>query len=326
MQKNHTMKPKISVIICERNSEKFIEECIASVISQSFRDFELIIIDDFSTDKTKEKINKLKEKHEMNLIELKKHSGISFARNTGIKNSKGEFVAFLDSDAMAGKNWLQELLEAFDEKAASVGGPNILPENTGEKEKIFDELLEFISRIGSDYIKKSSKITEVKHNPGCNSMYRKKTLEEINGFNEKLSSNEDPELDFRIKKKGYKIKFNPNAVVYHHRKNSAKKIFNQAFWFGLGRMQAIKVNFRMIEWFRTVPAISIIIILLLFFFGVYSGKFELIVYFSFFLVLVLIMISLAAMIKYKRISLHYFIFLFSWFFGYGFGMIKGVFK
>jgi len=321
------MEPKISVIVCERNSEKFIEECINSVMNQSYHDFKLIVVDDFSTDKTKEKIKKIKEKYSIKLIELKRHSGISKARNAGIKNASGEIIAFIDADAAAEKNWLEEILNGFtDEKTVSVGGPNLVPKNAGKNEKIFDELLGLISGVGSGYAKNQEKITEVKHNPSCNSAYRKKILDKMNGFNESLSSNEDPELDFRLAKKGYKIKFNPKAVVWHHRKDSSGKIFSQAFWFGLGRMQAIKIHFEMADWFRLVPFFSLLLTVILFFFGFYSEKFEFFFYFVFLLFLSMLLISFIAVVKFRRLSLRYFLFLLSWFFGYGLGMIKGVFR
>ncbi|MFH1663863.1 MAG: glycosyltransferase [archaeon] len=319
------MEPEISVVICERNSEKFIEECIESVMQQK-TEFELIVVDDFSADKTKEKIRKLQEKYSINLIELKQHQGISRARNTGIKASKGKFIAFIDSDCVAGKNWLQELKKSFDEETVSVGGPNIVPENAGKKEKIFDELLSLLSGFGSDYVKNTEKITEASHNPSCNSMYLKKILQEMNGFNEKLSSNEDPEIDFRIKKAGKKIMFTPKAVVFHHRKDSFKKIFSQAFWFGLGRMQAIKIHPEMAEYFRLIPLAAILSMLLLLFYGILSGKTGLIFYFVSAVFFVLALISLAAVIKNRRFSFYYFFFLIAWFFGYGFGMLKGVVK
>ncbi len=317
------MNPKISVVVCERNSEKFIEKCIASIFEQN-ADFELIVVDDYSTDSTKKILEK--DSHNFKLIELRKHKGISRARNIGIEETKGEFIAFIDADCVAEKNWLSELLKGFDkENTVSVGGPNLTPKKAEKKEKIFGELLELISGIGSSYVKETEKITEVKHNPSCNSMYRKKTLKEIKGFNEKLLSNEDPELDFRIQKTGKEIKFNPKAIVYHHRKDSEKKIFKQAFWFGLGRMQAIKLHSGMLEWFRIAPFISITAMVLLLVYGIFNG-FQLFFYFVLILFMELALISFIAMIKYKKVSLRYFTFLLSWFFGYGFGTIKGVFK
>ncbi len=341
--------PKISVIICQRNSEKFIEKCINSVIQQDFKDFELIIVDDYSTDNTKRKIkeiiNELKEKETKNseektkklnsekslaqkkqikLIELPFHSGISKARNSGIKNSSGKIIAFIDSDAFPKKNWLKELLNGFQENVVSVGGPNLVPIDSGKNEKIFDEVLELISVFGSNYVKNSDKIIEVKHNPSCNSAYTKKILEEMKGFNETLSSNEDPELDFRIKKTGKKIVFNPKAVVYHHRKDSVSKIFRQAFWFGKGRIQVIKIHSELAECFRIIPSMSILALINLFFYGLIVSELKWFFYFIFLLFSVLILISFIAVIKFKRFSIKYFLFLTAWFFGYGFGMLRGI--
>ncbi len=321
------MKSKISVIIATRNSERFIGECIESIMNQDYRNFELIVVDDFSVDSTKKKIKLMQKNYPVKLIELKQHSGISKARNNGIKIAQGELIAFTDDDIIATKSWLTELIKGFtDNKTVSVGGPNLVPKNASEKEKTVDEILGFISGIGSSYIKKSDKIIEVKHNPSCNSIYTKEILEKINGFNENLSSNEDAELDYKIRKAGFKIKFNPKAIVFHHRKDSAKKLFNQAFWFALGRMQAIKIHIGMADWFRIVPSISILTSSILLVFGFYSMNFELFFYFISALFFLLLLISITAMLKYKKICFDYFVFVVSWFFGYGFGMLKGVIK
>ncbi len=319
------MKPKISVIIGEKNSQEFIKECITAVMNQDFKDFELIVVDDYSNDSTKQKIRELQKKHSFKLIELKKHSGISKARNTGIKEALGEFIAFTDADCIPEKKWLNELMNGFNEKTVSVGGPNLVPKHGDKNQKIFDELLQLIACIGSNYVKHSDKIIETHHNPSCNSVYRKNILMKMNGFNEKLSSNEDAELDFRIKKQQKKIRFNPKAIVFHHRKNSIKKIFFQAFWFGLGRMQAIKMHSGMADWFRIIPLITVSFIALLFFAGIFFG-FQFFLYFLTALFLVFALISFTAVIKFKRFTIKYFVFLVSWFFGYGSGMLKGVFK
>ena len=91
--------PLISVIITSFNSEKFIEKSITSVMNQTFNNFELIVVDDCSKDKTIKILNILKKKFSFKTISLKKNSGTpGKPRNIGIKNCKGKLVAFLDAD------------------------------------------------------------------------------------------------------------------------------------------------------------------------------------------------------------------------------------
>jgi len=93
------MKPKVSVIIPTRNRANLLSRAIKSVLNQTFRNFELIIVDDESTDNTKKVVKNFQKKDSrIKYIFLKNHKGVARARNTGIKNSKGEYIAFLDDD------------------------------------------------------------------------------------------------------------------------------------------------------------------------------------------------------------------------------------
>ena len=99
--------PLVSIITPLFNSEKFISETIESVLSQTYKKWELIIVNDNSTDKSVEIINKFIEDERIKIIHLKNNFGPAYTRNIGIENSIGEFIAFLDSDDL----WLNNKLE-----------------------------------------------------------------------------------------------------------------------------------------------------------------------------------------------------------------------
>lgn len=103
--------PKVSVIIPTYNREDFIEETIQSVLDQTYKDFEIIVVDDGSTDNTKKKLEKFNSK--IKLIE-QKNSERAVSRNNGIKNAQGEYIAFLDSDDLWFKNKLEKQVEVLD--------------------------------------------------------------------------------------------------------------------------------------------------------------------------------------------------------------------
>ena len=88
---------KVSVIIPVHNSEKYVLECINSVINQTYKNLEIIIVDDESTDNSLNIIKSIKDKR-IKLIELEKNSGAAIARNKGIEASTGDYICFLDSD------------------------------------------------------------------------------------------------------------------------------------------------------------------------------------------------------------------------------------
>ena len=101
---------EISIIIPIFNSEKYIEECIQSILHQSFQDFELILIDDGSTDSSYS-ICKSYEKSDPRIHLLsKKNGGVSSARNMGLKFANGKFIAFIDSDDYIAPNYFEVLL------------------------------------------------------------------------------------------------------------------------------------------------------------------------------------------------------------------------
>ena len=97
--------PKISVVIPMYNKENFIKETLDSVLQQTFTDFEVIIVNDCSTDNSGKVILECKDKR-IKTIEHKTNKGLSAARNTGILNSKSDYIAFLDADDTWNENYL----------------------------------------------------------------------------------------------------------------------------------------------------------------------------------------------------------------------------
>ena len=91
------MVPKISIIMPNFNSEKFIKSTLRSIINQTFRQWELIIVDDNSNKNTIKILKNLKNK-KIKVIFLKKNKGAGYCRNLAIKNSSGKYLAFIDSD------------------------------------------------------------------------------------------------------------------------------------------------------------------------------------------------------------------------------------
>lgn len=102
----------ISVIMPLYNNEKYVIEAIQSVINQTYTEWELLIINDASTDNSKNVVQDFlhqKKDNRIIFIDLKENKGVSFARNLGMKKSKGEYISFLDSDDLWDKNLLNEL-------------------------------------------------------------------------------------------------------------------------------------------------------------------------------------------------------------------------
>lgn len=106
-------QPKISVIVPVYNVEKYLRRCIDSILEQTFTDFEVLLIDDGSTDTSGNICDEYAEKDERVRVFHKKNGGVSSARNIGLDNARGEWICFADSDDYVGKNWLKKFSNNF---------------------------------------------------------------------------------------------------------------------------------------------------------------------------------------------------------------------
>ena len=111
----------ISVIIPLYNSQKFIGKCIESLLNQTHKNCEIIVIDDASTDGSLKVVQALAEKDQrIKVFSGEKYSGVSAVRNVGLSNAKGDYVCFVDSDDYVSKYFLQSLLNSLKDTGADV--------------------------------------------------------------------------------------------------------------------------------------------------------------------------------------------------------------
>lgn len=125
-----SIKNMVSVIIPMYNRQEYIEECISSVLSQTYKSLEIILIDDGSTDRTVEICNELKDKFSNIRLALINHAGVSAARNKGIDLSRGKYLFFLDSDDIIHPRLIETLVTGLVQENADIGGT--LVENISE--------------------------------------------------------------------------------------------------------------------------------------------------------------------------------------------------
>ena len=319
------MPKTVSIIIPTKNNGDILEKCLASIQNLDYPkdEYEVIIVDGHSTDGTVEIVKKYGCK-----VVYEDKGRISYARDLGVKHAEGEFIAFTDADCVVDRNWLKELIRHFaDENVAAVGGPNITPEDDTEFARCVGEVLSFLSKPGARYGLREERRREIYHNPTCNVMYKKEVLEEVGGFNHNLITVDDEELDYRIRRKGYKILYTPKAIVYHYRRPTWKKFAKMAWNYGIGRMQAIKLHRDMGKWYHYTPSALISLLLLLFGLSALNPLFPLIA----FSILVgggagIGVMSLYLARKNMRNVLNYYGLIAIWFWGYGLGMFRGIIK
>ena len=195
----------VSIIIRTKNEERWITPCLKSIFSQTYRNFEILIVDNYSTDKTVEKAKQFKISK---ILKIKKFFP-GKAINLGIKNSKGDYAVILSAHAIPTNNlWLEKFVNAIeeDEKFAGVYGRQE-PMSFSPPADKRDMLLVF--GLDRKYQTKDSFF----HN--ANSIIRRKVWNKF-CFDEKVTNIEDRIWAQKIIKNNYKLMYEPEASVYHY--------------------------------------------------------------------------------------------------------------
>lgn len=230
---------KTSVIIPAYNAEEFLEEAVNSVLEQSIQDFEIIIIDDKSTDNTSKVIDSLMEKDQrVRKINHEVNKGRCGALNTGIREAKGEYIAFLDADDFMVQNRLKEESKFLDENPNTdlVYANLIANYETGSivrkraiefKEDPKEILINSSKREDLDQLNPAQLLDPDKLKPGFipgGSVMLRKSLFDSVGLDENLRNSEDYDLWLQIIGKGFKIKkLELDAFVYRLHPNNKSK-------------------------------------------------------------------------------------------------------
>lgn len=218
--------PKISVIIPCFNCEKFLKEAIKSVLDQTYKNLEIIIVDDGSKNPKKiEKIVKSFKKNNIKLIKHKKNLGLASARNTGIKNSSSELIAFLDADDLWSKTKLEKQIKFIKKNSFIFTNWYTFYRNKKTK-KIFFKKKEF-KKLNNLDNKKLLKLFIKKNFGNSSSIFAKKrVLLELNGFDKNLKSSEDYDLWLRalIKNKKFYFIEEPLTFIRIHKNQMSKNI------------------------------------------------------------------------------------------------------
>jgi glycosyltransferase involved in cell wall biosynthesis len=221
--------PKVSVVIPVRNAEGTISRCIEAVFSQSMKPFEVVMVDGHSTDKTVEMAKNFPVK-----VVYENYGTIGGARQVGLENAAGDYIASTDADCVPEKDWLKNLINEFDDNIIGVGGGirNIGSGLWGKSIAII--MNTFVGSANSVQGRLFKEKRFVKSISGCNSSYRRETLMKIGGYNVNLSINEETELNDRLTKNG-KLLYTPNAVVLHDQGRGLKNFAKRTYQFGRGR-------------------------------------------------------------------------------------------
>jgi GT2 family glycosyltransferase len=216
--------PRVSVVVAFRNAARTLAECLDSLLELNYPDYEVIVVNDGSTDASAA----IMERYPFRKITHPVNLGISAGRNSGLRAATGRIVAYIDSDARADPDWLRYLAATYVEQGvAGVGGPNPVP-----PEDAWVAQCVFRAPGGPTQVMLDDCTAE--HIPGCNMSFLKSALEDVGGFDEQFrTAADDVDICWRLIDAGYRLGFNASAVVWHHRRPSVGAYWRQQVGYGL---------------------------------------------------------------------------------------------
>jgi GT2 family glycosyltransferase len=218
----------VSVVIVNWNGMDYLEECLASVQRQTYPRIELVVIDNGSTDGSREWMHTLSPQ-DCRLIEFPTNTGFAAGVNAGIKSSNGEYVALLNSDAVADPAWLGHLVASLSNPGFGMAASKILfYENRDVIDKaghlFFPDGLNRGRGAGEPDHGQYDQPGEIFFPDGCAALYRKAMLDDIGLFDEQFFAyGDDADLGLRARWRGWKCSYSPEARVYHHHSRSLGK-------------------------------------------------------------------------------------------------------
>lgn len=243
-------EPQVSAIICTHNRDQYLGAAIDSLLAQDFTDYEIIVVDNASSDRTREVVEARLPHPRLQYV-YEPVTGLSVARNTGAKAANAAILAYLDDDAVASHQWLSEIYAAYQthEKLAIAGGkvtllwaegvtpPTWLSSGLAENLGAYDlgDQLIYINRPG---------LTP----RGLNYSIRRSFLEQIGGFDPNLGrvgknllSNEELHMTDLALQLGWQVAYLPQALVAH---NVAPERLKRSWFLSRGWWQGISECYR----------------------------------------------------------------------------------
>ncbi|MEM3506767.1 MAG: glycosyltransferase [Candidatus Bathyarchaeia archaeon] len=219
--------PSVSVIVITLGRSKIFQECLYSLLTQTYDNYEVIIVSDDPQLKLPED---LYLKDNVKIIYNKRRIGIGKARNIGIKSSHGEIVAFIDDDAIPEYDWITKLIKCFNEGADAVFG-KVVPRSSNLSKPI-----KLLSELYSSMV-------------GCNMAFQKDALIKVGLFNEKIDyGGDEDEIVSRLIKHGYKVKICKYAIVKHDFSKNYVNLFWKTYKGGL--------NAHLLKEYKRAPILS----------------------------------------------------------------------
>jgi len=210
----------ISLVITTRNEELHLPQLLDSFLVQE-PPFEIVLVDSESRDRTVEIATRFAARYPHLLRVIERPGSRGVGRNTGVRAAKGTHVAFIDGDCFADPQWVRTLRRDLRESVVVAG--RTVPVGKPKYGQL--------ARV--ELFQKGEDVTY----PSCNLTYSRELFLRLGGFDPRFVTAEDIDLNLRAVEAGVTIRYEPEAIVYHHVRTKFLRFLIQAFWNGYGRKQ-----------------------------------------------------------------------------------------
>lgn len=239
-------KQMVSIIVLNYNGGKVLLNCIVSLLGQTYKDFEIILVDNHSTDGSIEEIDKkFRDEKKIKIIKNESNLGCPGGRNVGIKHANGQIIGFIDNDAIADENWLYYISKKLESnKKIGVVSSRLI---FSDKRCILNgvggtlNLQGYGGDIGFNEPVEFFKLPEkIFYACGCGMVIRKDVIDRVGEFDTPIFNYyDDVDFCFRARNRGYDIVLEPEAVLYHKFSYSDKFNKNKVFLCERNRIRCI---------------------------------------------------------------------------------------
>lgn len=221
-----------SIIVPVYNRPAEIEDLLKSLAAQTDKGFELVVVEDGSTERCEEQCREFADKIRLKYI-YKNNEGRSIARNHGIAGADGDFFIFVDSDCILPPDYIEALRKSLRATPTDCyGGPDAAHSSFSDTQKAINYAMTSFLTTGGI---RGGKMSMEKFTPRTFNMgFSQKVYERVGGFREMFS--EDIDMSTRIRLAGFKIMLFPDVKVYHKRRVDFKKFWRQVHVFGMSRI------------------------------------------------------------------------------------------
>ena len=243
--------PKISLIIVNYNGRDLITNCLKGLEDQSFKNFEIIIIDNGSIDGSLNEIKKYLDRSSIapfiKLISLNENAGFGGGNLEGLKHACGEYIALLNNDTEPDGRWLEELVKAmYNDPKVGICASKLIVYGTDIIDSAgdgFSTSLKGFKRGEGEGIFLYNKMENIFGACAGAALYRRKMIEEIGFFDEEFFLiHEDTDLNFRAQLHGWKVLYVPTALVYHKVRSSIGHMSDMAVYYTLRNSEWVRIK------------------------------------------------------------------------------------